>query len=53
MSVVLRDSPSRIRPATIIIRFSDDPRDLTNAPSVGTFLAMPGDVVAQVAPVLE
>jgi DNA modification methylase len=36
-----------------IIRFSDDPRDLANAPSVETFLAMLGDVVARVAPVLD
>jgi hypothetical protein len=36
-----------------IIRFSDDPRDLSNATSVEAFLAMLGRVVENVAPVLE
>lgn len=36
-----------------IIRFSDDPRDLSNAASVEAFLAMLGRVVENVAPVLE
>lgn len=36
-----------------IIRFSDDPRDLSNAASVEAFIAMIGRVVDQVAPVLE
>jgi hypothetical protein len=36
-----------------IIRFSEDPRDLSNATSVEAFLAMLGRVVENVAPVLE
>lgn len=36
-----------------IIRFSDDPRDLSNAASVEAFTAMIGRVVDQVAPVLD
>lgn len=36
-----------------IIRFSDDPRDLANAPSVEAFLARLGDTVAHVAEVLD
>lgn len=36
-----------------IIKFSADPADLSNAPSVEAFLAGLGQVVAQVAPVLE
>ncbi|MEN9937434.1 MAG: hypothetical protein RLZZ387_4013 [Chloroflexota bacterium] len=36
-----------------IIRFSDDPRDLSNAATVDAFLAMLGNVVENVAPVLE
>jgi hypothetical protein len=36
-----------------IIRFSDDPRDLSNAASVEAFLTMLGRVVENVAPVLE
>jgi hypothetical protein len=35
-----------------IIRFSDDARDLSNAPGVDAFLAMLGRVVANVAPFL-
>ncbi len=36
-----------------IIKFSANPRDLSNAPSVATFLAMIGQVVDNVAPVLD
>lgn len=36
-----------------IIRFSEDPRDLSNAASVEAFLAMLGRVVENVAPLLE
>jgi hypothetical protein len=36
-----------------IIRFSDDPRDLSNAASVEAFLAMLGQVVENVSPALE
>lgn len=36
-----------------IIRFSDDPRDLSNAASVEAFLEMMGRVVENVAPVLD
>ena len=36
-----------------IIKFSDDPRDLSNAASVETFLAMIGQLVERVAPVLD
>ncbi len=36
-----------------IIRFSDDPRDLANAPSVEVFLARLGDTVARAADVLD
>ena len=36
-----------------IIRFSDDARDLSNAPSVDAFLAMLGRVTANVAPYLQ
>jgi hypothetical protein len=36
-----------------IIRFSEDPRDLSNASTVESFLAMLGRVVDNVAPVLE
>jgi hypothetical protein len=36
-----------------IIRFSEDARDLSNAPSVDAFLAMLGGVVASVAPFLQ
>ena len=36
-----------------IIRFSDDPRDLSNAASVEAFLKMMGRVVENVAPVLD
>lgn len=36
-----------------IIRFSDDPRDLSNAGSVEAFLAMLGGVVDNVSPALE
>ncbi len=36
-----------------IIRFSNDPRDLSNADTVDAFLAMLGRVVDNVAPVLE
>lgn len=36
-----------------IIRFSDDARDLSNAPSVDAFLALLGRVTANVAPFLQ
>jgi len=36
-----------------IIKFSDDPRDLSNAGSVDAFLAMIGQLVDHVTPVLE
>jgi hypothetical protein len=36
-----------------IIRFSEDPRDLANAPSIETFLARLGEVTARVAEVLD
>ncbi len=36
-----------------IIKFSEDERDLSNAPSLDTFLAKMGAVVERVAPVLE
>lgn len=36
-----------------IIKFSEDERDLSNAPSVEAFLEMMGDVVDNVAPVLD
>jgi len=36
-----------------IIRFSEDPRDLSNAPSVQEFLGMFGQVVEQTYPALE
>lgn len=36
-----------------IIKFSDDSRDLSNAPSVEQFLTMMGAVIDNVAPVLE
>jgi len=36
-----------------IIKFSDDPRDLSNAETVEAFLAMLGRVLENVAPVLE
>jgi hypothetical protein len=36
-----------------IIKFSDDPRDLSNAGSVDAFLEMIGQLVDQVTPVLE
>ncbi len=36
-----------------IIKFSDDSRDLSNAPSVEQFLYMMGNVIDNVAPVLE
>lgn len=36
-----------------IIRFSEDPRDLANAPSVETFLTRLGEVVLRVAEVLD
>ncbi|MCG8349172.1 MAG: DNA methyltransferase [Chloroflexales bacterium] len=36
-----------------IIKFSDDPRDLSNAPSVEGFLAMMGRLIDKVAPVLD
>jgi hypothetical protein len=36
-----------------IIRFSDDPRDLSNAATVELFLGRLGDVIANLAPALE
>lgn len=36
-----------------IIPFSDDPRDLSNAPSLAAFLAKMGTLIAQVAAVLD
>ncbi|HET9224617.1 MAG TPA: DNA methyltransferase [Roseiflexaceae bacterium] len=36
-----------------IIKFSDDPRDLSNLPTVEAFLEMIGRVVAGVAPILD
>jgi DNA modification methylase len=36
-----------------IIKFSDDPRDLSNAPSVEGFLAMMSSLIDKVAPVLD
>lgn len=36
-----------------IIKFSDDPRDLSNASSVEAFLAMMGTLVERVAPILD
>jgi DNA methylase len=36
-----------------IIKFSDDPRDLSNLPTLEAFLEMIGRVVAGVAPILE
>jgi len=36
-----------------IIRFGEDPRDLSNAPSVDRFLEMFGEVVARTYPLLE
>ena len=36
-----------------IIKFSDDERDLSNAPSIAAFLAMIGRVVDNVAPLLD
>ena len=36
-----------------IIRFSDDPRDLSNATSVETFLEMIGRIIENVTPVLD
>jgi hypothetical protein len=36
-----------------IIKFSDDPRDLSNAESIDTFLEMIGRVVGNVAPLLD
>ncbi len=36
-----------------IIKFSDDPRDLSNASSIEGFLAMMGKVVDNVTPVLD
>jgi hypothetical protein len=36
-----------------IIKFSDDERDLSNAPSVEDFLALLGEIAANVAPVLD
>jgi tRNA G10 N-methylase Trm11 len=40
-------------PYSDIIRFSDDPRDLSHAPSVEAFLRMLGAVVDNVSPVLD
>jgi DNA methylase len=36
-----------------IIKFSDDPRDLSNASSIERFLEMMGELVSNVAPVLD
>ncbi|MBK9943358.1 MAG: site-specific DNA-methyltransferase [Kouleothrix sp.] len=36
-----------------IIKFSDDPRDLSNAASIAAFLAMFGTLIDRVAPVLD
>jgi hypothetical protein len=36
-----------------IIKFSDDPRDLSNTPTIEAFLELVGRVVANIAPVLD
>jgi hypothetical protein len=36
-----------------IIKFSDDPRDLSNAASIGAFLALLGGLVDRLAPILD